>query len=586
MSSCRSGDMCGILCIFTHHNSPNTEADPQANWNGTCPKFSDRFANSSESLRELAFRQSSKQRHRGPDQTGLIVSEKEGFALVQERLSVIGVKTGRQPFSSTKGTTHLVANGEIYNFAHLVSWVHKANGNESYKPRSDCDVLVAFYELFGADKLLQTVRGMFAFVLYDCNTRRLLVARDPVGIVPLYYGRDEAGALWIASELKCLVECCREVVVFPPGHAYYGARESFTPRPYFVAHWMTEIPTARADLQQLRRQLEAAVESHLQCEVPLGALLSGGLDSSLIASIATRILRRTSGNSNYRLKTYSIGLVGGGPDLQYARTVAHHIGSDHTEIHFSIPEGLDLLRDAVYHAETYDVTTIRCIIPVMLLARAIRSEGIRVILSGEGADELFGGYLYFHHAPNAAEFHRETVRRVCGLHLSDCLRANKGCAAWGLELRVPFLDTDFLQYVMSIRPEDRAPTSTFNKGNVALEKGILRQAFAEGNYLPEQVLWRQKEQFSDGHLHRSGKLHVLQLNHGTFLGGGRNPEARLGRVVPQRVLERVLRLVPNQAQLAHGPWFQILLTSVALPTLVLLLLLGVVHAARTSTTVP
>uniref|UniRef100_A0A182VY77 Asparagine synthetase [glutamine-hydrolyzing] n=1 Tax=Anopheles minimus TaxID=112268 RepID=A0A182VY77_9DIPT len=488
--------MCGILCIFTHQRSTNTNL--QANCNGSCSKSSDHFTNSNESLRELAFRQSSKQRHRGPDQTGVIVSDKEGFALVQERLSVIGVKTGRQPFTSTNGTIHLVANGEIYNFAQLVSWIQKANGNESYKPRSDCDVLIAFYELYGADKLLQIVRGMFAFVLYDCNTHRLLVARDPVGIVPLYNGWDEAGSLWIASELKCLVECCREVAVFPPGQAYYGTREDFNPQSYFAAHWMTGIPTASADLQQLRLQLEAAVESHLQCEVPLGALLSGGLDSSLIASIATRILRRTSGNSNYRLKTYSIGLEGGGPDLQYARTVAHHIGSDHTEIYFSISEGLDLLRDAVYHSETYDVTTIRCIVPVMLLARAIRSEGIRVVLSGEGADELFGGYLYFHRAPNAAEFHRETVRRVFGLHLSDCLRANKGCAAWGLELRVPFLDTDFLQHVMSIRPEDRAPTSTDNNGHIALEKSILRQAFAEGNYLPEQVLWRQKEQFSDG----------------------------------------------------------------------------------------
>uniref|UniRef100_A0A182T096 Asparagine synthetase [glutamine-hydrolyzing] n=1 Tax=Anopheles maculatus TaxID=74869 RepID=A0A182T096_9DIPT len=353
-------------------------------------------------------------------------NDKEGYVLVQERLSVIGLKTGRQPFASTDGTTYLVANGEIYNFAHMVSLIHAANGNELYKPRSDCDVLVAFYELFGADRLLQIVRGMFAFVLYDCNTHQLLVARDPVGIVPLYYGWDQAESLWIASELKCLVECCREVVVFPPGHAYYGTRDCVVPTPYFNAHWMTEIPSACVDLEQLKNKLEAAVESHLQCEVPLGALLSGGLDSSLIASIATRILRRNTNNPNYRLKTYSIGLEGGGPDLQYAQTVANHIGSDHMEICFTISEGLDLIRDAVYYAETYDVTTIRCIVPVLLLARAIRSDGIRVVLSGEGADELFGGYLYFHRAPNVAEFHRETVRRVLGLHLSDCLRANKG----------------------------------------------------------------------------------------------------------------------------------------------------------------
>ncbi|XP_035895252.1 probable asparagine synthetase [glutamine-hydrolyzing] [Anopheles stephensi] len=492
--------MCGILCIFTHQRVGTNAEHPQqqACCNGTCTNFSDRFTSSSESLRELAFRQSSKQRHRGPDQTGLVVNDPEGFVLVQERLSVIGVKTGRQPFTSTDGTTHLVANGEIYNFAHMVSLIHDANGHERYKPRSDCDVLVAFYELFGPDRLLQTVRGMFAFVLYDCNTHRLLVARDPVGIVPLYYGWDQAGSLWIASELKCLVECCREVVVFPPGHAYYGTRDSVVPTPYFNAHWMTEIPSGGVDLEELKHKLEAAVESHLQCEVPLGALLSGGLDSSLIASIATRILRRNTSNPNYRLKTYSIGLDGGGPDLQYARTVANYIGSDHTEIHFTISEGLDFIRDAVYHAETYDVTTIRCIVPVMLLARAIRSEGIRVVLSGEGADELFGGYLYFHLAPNVTEFHRETVCRVLGLHLSDCLRANKGCAAWGLELRVPFLDTDFLQYVMSIRPQDRAPGSAEPNGHSGLEKRILRQAFAKGNYVPREVLWRQKEQFSDG----------------------------------------------------------------------------------------
>uniref|UniRef100_A0A182PBA9 Asparagine synthetase [glutamine-hydrolyzing] n=1 Tax=Anopheles epiroticus TaxID=199890 RepID=A0A182PBA9_9DIPT len=437
-------------------------------------------------------------RHRGPDQTGVIANEKEGFVLVQERLSIMGVKTGRQPLTSANGTVHLVANGEIYNFLHMASVINDALESEHYTPRSDCDVLVAFYELFGADRLLQTVRGMFAFVLYDCGTRRLLVARDPVGIVPLYYGWDAAGCLWFASELKCLVECCSQVNVFPPGHSYAGPRECFNPQPYFNAFWMTEIPTARADLEELRHHLERAVESHLQSEAPFGALLSGGLDSSLIASIATRILRKRPGNANFRLKTYSIGLEGESPDLLYARSVADHLGSDHTEVRFTIPEGLDLVRDAVYYSETYDVTTIRCIVAVMLLARAIRSEGIKVVLSGEGADELFGGYLYFHRAPSVAEFHRETVRRVGGLHLSDCLRANKGCAAWGLELRVPFLDTDFLQHVMSIRPEDRAPGVGTHDQHGALEKRILRQAFADGDYLPPEVLWRQKEQFSDG----------------------------------------------------------------------------------------
>uniref|UniRef100_A0A182QWH7 Asparagine synthetase [glutamine-hydrolyzing] n=1 Tax=Anopheles farauti TaxID=69004 RepID=A0A182QWH7_9DIPT len=487
--------MCGILCIF---HRPNVNSPEETICNGKCEESCDYTKCSAKrSLREAAFEASRKQRHRGPDQTGLIVDEREGFVLVQERLSIVGVKTGRQPLVSSDGTKHLVANGEIYNFHQMACLVGAANGAQCYEPRSDCDVLLAFYEQFGQNRLLQVVRGMFCFVLYDCTAHRLLVARDPVGILPLYVGWDSAGSLWFASELKCLVKCCAKVAVFPPGHSYYGPWQDFQSTPYFTALWMSEVPSAEVDLVQLRYRLECAVESHLQSDVPLGALLSGGLDSSLIASIATRILRKRLQNPNYRLKTYSIGLDAGGPDLAYARLVADYIGSDHTEIHFTVPEGLDLLRDAVYHAETYDVTTIRCIIPLMIIARAIRSEGLKVVLSGEGADELFGGYLYFHRAPNSAEFHRETVRRVHELHLTDCLRANKGCAAWGLELRVPFLDTDFLQYVMAIRPEDRAPGASY-EGNSKLEKRILREAFADGNYIPPEVLWRQKEQFSDG----------------------------------------------------------------------------------------
>ncbi|XP_049533899.1 uncharacterized protein LOC125950193 [Anopheles darlingi] len=474
--------MCGILCIFRGECQQHNNHDAV---NGCVEKRLD-----SRSLREIAFQASSKQRHRGPDHTGVLVDEKEQFALVQERLSVIGVKTGNQPFTSTDGTVHLVANGEIYNFRQMASAVNENRKVVSYEPRSDCDVLGAYYEQYGPEALLTTVRGMFAFVLYDRKEKRLLVARDPVGIIPLYVGWDADGALWFASELKCLVEHCPEVQVFPPGHFFYGRREEYKPKRYFNPSWNKEIPNNAVDLQELRHRLETAVESHLQCEVPMGALLSGGLDSSLIAAITARKLQERSGK---RLKTYSIGLPGAGPDLHYARLVANHIGSDHTEIHFSVAEGLDYIRDAVYHAESYDVTTIRCIVPVMLLARYIRSEGLKMVLSGEGADELFGGYLYFHRAPTVGEFHHETVRRVQGLHLSDCLRANKGCAAWGLELRVPFLDTDFIQYVMSIRPEDRAPG-----GEGKLEKYILRRAFADGDYLPVEVLWRQKEQFSDG----------------------------------------------------------------------------------------
>ncbi|XP_050083815.1 asparagine synthetase B [glutamine-hydrolyzing] [Anopheles aquasalis] len=470
--------MCGILCIFRGQQCNKHDAT-----NGCEEKHLD-----CRSLREIAFQASSKQRHRGPDHTGVLIDEEEQFALVQERLSVIGVKTGNQPFTSTDGTVHLAANGEIYNFRQMASAIGE-NRDAGYEPRSDCDVLGAYYERFGPEALLTTVRGMFAFVLYDRKVERLLVARDPVGIIPLYVGWDAGGALWFASEMKCLVEHCREVQVFPPGHFFYGRPEEYNPKRYYNPSWIKEIPSNPVDLQELRDRLEAAVESHLQCEVPMGALLSGGLDSSLIAAITARKLHDRSAK---RLKTYSIGLPGASTDHHYARLVANHIGSDHTEIHFTVAEGLDYIRDAVYHSETYDVTTIRCIVPVMLLARYIRSEGLKMVLSGEGADELFGGYLYFHRAPTATEFHHETVRRVQGLHLSDCLRANKGCAAWGLELRVPFLDTDFIQHVMSIRPEDRAP------GEGRLEKYILRQAFADGDYLPAEVLWRQKEQFSDG----------------------------------------------------------------------------------------
>lgn len=476
--------MCGIFSIFL-----NTEYDSASSLY--------RYGSRSESLRELAFRQSAKQRHRGPDHTGMVVDNGAGFAMVQERLCVIGVRTGSQPFLSQDGQVLLVANGEIYNYLQMVKQINGAlePQGETYIPRSDCDVIIAYYEKFGVNALMETIRGMFAFVLYDRKDGKVLVARDPIGIVPLYSGTDCEGNMWVASEMKCLVEKCPEVQIFPPGHMHYGTRQKLELMPYYEPLWMFEIPPMHVDLKKLKTYLEDAVVSHLQCDVPMGALLSGGLDSSLIASIATKVMRKRHG-PDYRLKTFSVGLVGG-PDFAFGQMVADYIDSDHTEVHFTIDEGLNYIRDAILHAETYDITTVRCTIPLLLLSRFIKSEGIKMVLSGEGADELFGGYLYFHQAPSAAEFHKETVMRVKNLHYSDCLRANKGTSAWGLELRVPFLDTDLVNYVMNIRPEDRMPQVKVNGKVQSLEKYILRQAFAS-DYLPAEVLWRQKEQFSDG----------------------------------------------------------------------------------------
>lgn len=476
--------MCGVFSIFL-----NAEYDSASSLY--------RLGNRAESLREVAFRQSAKQRYRGPDHTGMVVDNGAGFVMVQERLCVIGVRTGSQPFVSRDGQVLLAANGEIYNYLQMAKEINGAlkPGEETYIPRSDCDVIIAYYEKFGVMALMETIRGMFAFVLYDRKNGKVLVARDPIGIVPLYSGTDCEGNLWVASEMKCLVEKCAEIKIFPPGHMHYGTRQKLLPVSYYEPQWMFEIPQMHVDLEKLRIYLEEAVVSHLQCDVPMGALLSGGLDSSLIASIATKIMRKRHG-SDYRLKTYSVGLVGG-PDFEFAQKVADYIGSDHTEVHFTIDEGLNYIRDAIFHGETYDITTVRCTIPLLLLSRFIKSEGIKMVLSGEGADELFGGYLYFHQSPNAAEFHKETVKRVMNLHYSDCLRANKGTSAWGLELRVPFLDTDFVNYVMNIRPEDRRPQIKVNGRVQSMEKYILRQAFAS-DYLPDEVLWRQKEQFSDG----------------------------------------------------------------------------------------
>ncbi|XP_059621893.1 probable asparagine synthetase [glutamine-hydrolyzing] [Phlebotomus argentipes] len=481
--------MCGIFAVFSR--------------TGTV-KLPRSASGRKESLREFVYRQSGCQRHRGPDHTGVVLVPEHGVAIVQERLALLGIRTGAQPMKSSTGEVILAANGEIYNYLEIAKEISRRR-KTSYVPRSDSDVIIGLYEDFGRS-LLHQITGMFTFVLYDRTKKSILIARDPIGIIPLYLGKDEEGNLWVASEMKCLVGVCRDVKAFPPGTLCHGTPDRLVFEQFYTPKWITTIPTHQSNLTLLRKKLENAVRSHLQCDVPFGALLSGGVDSSLIASIATKIMRER--DPNFRLKTYSVGLRGA-PDFKYSRMVADYINSDHTEVYFTIEDGLDCIPDIIRHLESYDITTIRASIPMYLLSRFIKSEGLKMVLSGEGADEIFGGYLYFHRAPNARDFHEETVTRVRCLHLADCLRANKSTMAWGLELRVPFLDTEFVNFAMNIRPEDRMPAATdqmisrktLENGkpveNPKIEKYILRAAFRD-NYLPHEVLWRQKEQFSDG----------------------------------------------------------------------------------------
>lgn len=475
--------MCGIFAIFSKTGQPIP------------PK---KYQRRLRSLREIAYQQSGRQRHRGPDDTGVEIIEEDGVVMVHERLAIVGVHTGHQPLKSADGNVLVVANGEIYNYLEQAAEIAKKRGH--YEPKSDCSVIVELYEDHG-ERLVDYVTGMFAFALYDRKTKTIMMARDPFGIIPMYYGRDEDGNIWVSSEMKCLSGACAEIEVFPPGKMLIGPSHDLKLKDYFQPKWIKEIPSERTDLTVLRQKLESAVRTHLHCDVQLGALLSGGVDSSLIASIATKINRER--DPDYRLKTYSVGLRGA-PDFKYSRMVADYIGSDHTEVIFTLEEGLDCISDIIYKLETYDVTTVRCSIPMYIMARYIKSEGVKMILSGEGADEIFGGYLYFFKAPNPEEFHKELVSRTLKLHLSDCLRANKSALSWGVELRVPFLDTEFVNYVMSLRPDDKIPgeLNAFGTDDNAakiprIEKHILRAAFAD-NYLPDEVIWRQKEQFSDG----------------------------------------------------------------------------------------
>jgi asparagine synthase (glutamine-hydrolysing) len=431
-------------------------------------------------------------RHRGPDWSGIYADEKA--ILAHERLSIVDVEHGAQPLVDKSNGNVLAVNGEIYNHTELRS---ELNREHKWQTKSDCEVLLYLYEEYGP-AFIDKLNGIFAFALYDKAKGSYLVARDHIGIEPLYIGWDGNGVVHIASEMKALDKYCDKLQEFPPGH-YYDSKDGRFVK-WYERRWMTEIPSAKADLLELRRQFEAAVHRQLMSDVPYGVLISGGLDSSLVAFAAYKYSRQRveSGDSEEawwpRLHSFSVGLEGS-PDMAYARQVAARIGTVHHEIIFTIQEGIDALRDVIWHLETFDTTTIRAATPMYLMARKIKSMGIKMVLSGEGSDELFGGYLYFHKAPNAREFHEELVEKVGNLSKYDCLRANKSTAAWGLETRVPFLDKIFVDYVMGISPEEKMCKDSM--GRPRIEKDLLRRSF-EGVFPDSSVLWRQKEQFSDG----------------------------------------------------------------------------------------
>jgi len=440
-------------------------------------------------LRKQALLMSKKQRHRGPDWSGIYSNDK--VILAHERLAIVDMENGAQPLYSHDKNLVLAVNGEIYNHEELEA---KLNIDYKFQTKSDCEIINALYEEKG-NNFLNDLNGIFAFVLYDNKNNSYLIARDHIGIVPLYTGHDEHGNLYVASEMKALIDNCKKIEEFPPGH--YLCSNNKKPKKYYRPKWknFNAVKNNTSDNKKLRIALEEAVHRQLMSDVPYGVLLSGGLDSSIIAGIARKYAQRRVEEHDLKdawwpqLHSFAIGLRGS-PDLKAAREAADYIGSVHHEFHFTIQEGLDALHDVIYHIETYDVTTIRASTPMYLIARKIKSMGVKMVLSGEGADEIFGGYLYFHKAPNAEALHEETVRKLDQLHLFDCLRANKSMASWGVEARVPFLDREFLDIAMTLNPADKL------SGNGKMEKQILRDAFSD--YLPPKILKRQKEQFSDG----------------------------------------------------------------------------------------
>lgn len=466
--------MCGILAIL---NLAPERSDPAE-------------------LRRQALSMARLLRHRGPDWSG-IHSDSQAI-LVHERLSIVDVEHGAQPLFDLDQGTVLTVNGEIYNHKALRQTL---TGAHTFQTASDCEVILYLYEEQAPKAWLNAMNGIFAFVLHDPRRHTFLIARDPIGVVPLYVGWDPAGHLYAASELKALTGSCERIEEVPPGCYYLGHESEKGFQRYYEPSWAEPgaQPTQPYDAAVLRKALEDAVHRQLMCDVPYGLLISGGVDSSLIAAIASRFRQRRVEEDDQgpawwpQIHSFAVGLKDA-PDLAPARKVAEHIGAIHHEIHFTVQEGLDALSDVIYHLETFDITTIRAATPMYLLMRKIRAMGIKMILSGEGADEIFGGYLYFHKAPSGQALHEETVRKLQKLHLYDCLRANKAAAAWSVEARVPFLDREFLDVAMNLDPALKLPWNPAH--GRPIEKYLLRDAFR--GYLPDEILWRQKEQFSDG----------------------------------------------------------------------------------------
>lgn len=442
-------------------------------------------------LRTQALELSKLLRHRGPDWSG--IWNNDNAILCHERLAIVDVDTGAQPLISNNGQQALAVNGEIYNHQSLAN---EFASDYAFATKSDCEIILPLYQRFGVD-FIDKLEGMFAFVLFDETTGNYLIARDHIGIIPLYTGYDEHGNFYVASEMKALVPVCKTVTEFPPGH--YLDSSSGQLVKYYQRDWMDydAVKDNETNLDELKAAFEKSVKSHLMSDVPYAVLLSGGLDSSLVSAVAAQYVAKRVEDGDQsdawwpRLHSFAVGLEGA-PDLKAAQKVADMIGTVHHEIHFTIQEGLDAIRDVIYFLETYDTTTIRAATPMYLMTRKIKAMGIKMVLSGEGADEIFGGYLYFHKAPNAKEFHEETVRKLERLHMFDCARANKSTSAWGVEARVPFLDKEFIDVAMRLNPQDKMCLDG------KMEKWILRKAFDDNSYLPDEVLWRQKEQFGDG----------------------------------------------------------------------------------------
>lgn len=456
--------MCGIVCAFD-------------------------VKESTEVLRPRLLEMSKKIRHRGPDWSGIYSNDKA--VLAHERLAIVDPASGKQPLLSSDGRLVLAANGEIYNHRALRK---QFEGTYEFQTESDCEVILALYQEKGTD-FLDEMNGIFGFTIYDQEKDEYFVARDHMGIIPLYMGWDQNGTFYVASELKALEGTCTKIELFPPGH-YLHSSEGELKR-WYSRDWMEydAVKENESSIQEIKVALEAAVHRQLMSDVPYGVLLSGGLDSSVTSAIAKKYAQKRIESDDTtdawwpQLHSFSVGLEGS-PDLAAARKVADHIGTVHHEIKFTIQEGLDAIKDVIYNLETYDITTIRASTPMYLMARVIKSMGIKMVLSGEGADELFGGYLYFHKAPSPKDFHEETVRKLDKLHMYDCLRANKSLAAWGIEGRVPFLDKEFMDVAMRINPKDKMINGE------RMEKWVVRKAFED--MLPHSVAWRQKEQFSDG----------------------------------------------------------------------------------------